>query len=578
MKLRHVKIERFRCVESLAWRIDGDFLCLIGPGDAGKSTLLDAVEFALSPRWNVAFDDSDFYRGDTEQPIVIEATLGELPPRLLSDASFGLRLRGFTTDGAVVDEPGEGDEEVITIRLTVDASLEPTWEVVTDRHPEGLPIHAREREKLGAVRLGAMFDRHLSWGKGSFLARLTDDETSPAALLAAAGRTAREAVNPGQLGRLQEAATRTAALAEAFGVKPSGTFLPGLDPGLTTPGAGGLALHDGPVPLRRSGLGTRRLTLLAVQREIASTGGVVLIDELEHGLEPYRVRRLLRELLNPTVTKPSGVAPTSTASATVARQVFVTSHSPIALSEIEADQLRVVRRDGTGIRVLRPTNEAQPTMRSAAEAFLSRRVIVCEGKTELGLIRGLDQFWSRTGEPMAARGIGLADAGGRTKVGKTARAFLGLAYPTAILADSDQDLDEPDDDLRAAGAAVFRWAGTHATEDQIIKDLPWAGVAGLVRVAIDEHGADLVMSQIATGLNVAPSALSNDTTDWIPSYAESTLRTVIASAARSKNAWFKRVDLAEPVGVIVGEHLHAISTSDLAVKINALRSWILARD
>lgn len=542
--------------------------------------MLDAVEAVLSPRWNLAFDDSDFYQCDTSKPIVIEATLGDLPQRLLSDATYGLRLRGFTKDGRVVDEPGDEDEEVITIRLSVDSSLEPTWEVVTERHPEGAPIHAREREKLGAVRLGTALDRHLSWGRGSLLARLTDDESAHAAILASAGRIARSSVDTGQLLRLRETATLALALAAPFGVRSVGGLQPGLDPGLTTPGASGLALHDGPVPLRRAGLGTRRLTLLAVQREVAKAGGVVLVDEVEHGLEPFRVRRLLRELLKPTPSAAPTLPSKKTAvPADDTRQVFITSHSAIALTELTASHLRVVRKDGKGVRVLTPTTDAQPILRSAPEAFLSRRVVVCEGKTELGLLRGLDAHWTKTSEPMAVVGIGFADAGGCTKVGKTARVFKSLEYPTAILADSDADLDEPEASLQAAGIEVFRWGGTRATEDQIFEDLPWAGVLAVVKLAIDEHGVDQISAQVSSALKTSLSELSEDPCEWRANHDEAALRTAITTSARSKKSpWFKRVDLAESVGLVVGEHLSAIEGTPLATKIRDLRAWLFSSD
>jgi predicted ATP-dependent endonuclease of OLD family len=134
MKLRHLLVRHFRGIDNLSWTLGGDFICLIGAGDSGKSTVLDAIELVLSPRWNLTVDDSDFYQCDVTSPIVIEATVGDLPRRSLSDSAFGLRLRGLAADGTLHDEPQDGDESVITIRLTVDESLEPRWEVVTDRH------------------------------------------------------------------------------------------------------------------------------------------------------------------------------------------------------------------------------------------------------------------------------------------------------------------------------------------------------------------------------------------------------------------------------------------------------------
>lgn len=95
MRLRHLLVERFRGIRRLDWTWDGATICLVGPGDSTKTTILDAVEWALSPRWSLPVADTDFYRVTSEEPIVIEATVGELPPALLSDQKFGLEQRGW---------------------------------------------------------------------------------------------------------------------------------------------------------------------------------------------------------------------------------------------------------------------------------------------------------------------------------------------------------------------------------------------------------------------------------------------------------------------------------------------------
>lgn len=102
MKIRHIKIERFRGIQGLEWRVGGDFVCLVGParfdaplktgvcsgqGVSTKTTILDAVEFALSPRWNIPFDDSDFYDTNTSAPILITVTVGELPEEFRSPST-----------------------------------------------------------------------------------------------------------------------------------------------------------------------------------------------------------------------------------------------------------------------------------------------------------------------------------------------------------------------------------------------------------------------------------------------------------------------------------------------------------
>ena len=50
MKIRHVSVRNFRGIRYLEWNVRSDVVCLIGPGDATKSTVLDAIAYTLSPR------------------------------------------------------------------------------------------------------------------------------------------------------------------------------------------------------------------------------------------------------------------------------------------------------------------------------------------------------------------------------------------------------------------------------------------------------------------------------------------------------------------------------------------------
>src|SRR5690606_19006380 len=103
MRLRRLQIESFRGVKALDWRHIAETAALVGPGDSGKSTILDAIERVLSPKWNVSFDDTDFWDLHTEAPIVIRATITNLPSSFYRDSKFGLLLHGFdTTNGEAV--------------------------------------------------------------------------------------------------------------------------------------------------------------------------------------------------------------------------------------------------------------------------------------------------------------------------------------------------------------------------------------------------------------------------------------------------------------------------------------------
>ncbi|MFG0669710.1 hypothetical protein ACF8E6_03985 [Pseudomonas sp. xss_1] len=148
--------------------------CIIGPGDSAKTTILDAIEATLSPRWGT-FGEPDFHLGSSLNPINIEVTIAELSKALLSDQRFGLYIRGLADDGTVYDEPEAYPDPALAIRLTADATMEPVWELICDRYSTPRVLSNRDRSLFGVVRLAGEEAGHLTWGQGSVLARMTCD-------------------------------------------------------------------------------------------------------------------------------------------------------------------------------------------------------------------------------------------------------------------------------------------------------------------------------------------------------------------------------------------------------------------
>lgn len=572
MRLLRVQIERFRGIKSLDWFVNGEFVCLIGPGDSTKTTILDAIELALSPRWSVPFDDTDFYDADTLKPFTITVTVGELPAELKSDRKFGHHARGWLAPATLHDEPEKGDEVVLSIRLQVPSSLEPTWAVVNDRDPDGVRIAAEDREKLGCTRLGEFLDRHFSWARGSVVAQLTGKTTGITGVLAEVTRAARSAIAnaPVQLKQLNDAASEAERVGKSLGVRPRASYQARLDTTGVSLGSSGLSLHDGDIPFRRAGAGTRRLLAVAIQRELAKTGGLTLIDEVEHGLEPHRLRHLLRELR----AGPEGKK----------GHVVMTTHAPVALGELAAEELRVVRCDAGVTKVQDVGPSLQHIVLKSAEAFLARKVIVCEGKTELGLVRGLAKHSWASDPTFVQAGLALTDnGGGRTVAPPAAVALAGLGYATAYLGDTDEPLQPDAAALRAAGCEVILWGGAMALEARLVADLPWSGVAEMVQLAIDLHGDASVRDAIAARAGVKPAELVGPPIEWTQNgLDEEALRRAISYAAqkheRSKKAkgWFKRVDYAEDLASIVISNWESLAGKDVRIKLEQLQGWVHA--
>lgn len=528
----------------------------MGPGDSTKSTLLDAIELTLSPRWDYTFDDSDFYDGITDAPIQITATVGQLPGTLLADNRFGLEIRGWNAVEGLRDEPAEGDEPVLSIRLRVDESLDPEWTIINDRNPDGRPFNRRERQLLAVLRLSSTIDRHLTWNAGTVLSRLTDGADSLRSILAAAGRAARASITQAEVPVLAAVAARAQELARAYGVAPKVGYRPGLDIGRVNVGQGGVALHDGTVPLRRAGLGTRRLLVFALQREASRAGGITLVDEVEQGLEPHRTRSLVR-----TLRPQEGLG-----------QVLMTTHSPVVIQELDVSCLRIVRSSDGETQVISVAAGLQAVVRGASEALLGRKVIVCEGKTEVGVCRAIGSFWStaQAREGFAYLGVVPVEGGGATVAPQRALDLHSLGYDVCFLGDSDRTLVPDEETMEAARINVLLWAGRISIEERIIHDLPWEGVLDVVALAFESPGEVSVRGALAQHLAANAALIQGDFRVWLDSPE---LRNAIGHAAKT-SGWFKQIGSGERFGQIACKFWDSIAGTDFAQKMTRLRNWV----
>lgn len=570
MKIRHLTIKNFRGIRAFDWNVpETPIICLIGPGDSMKSTILDAIECALSPQWNIQIADSDFYRCQTKEPIEINVTVGQFPEKLEDEiGKFGLHLRGWSQEGGVVDEPGDDTELVLTVRFRVSESLEPSWVVYTDRrseteHPR---INARDRESLGAARLGQYIDRHLSWGRGSALLRLTGDLEDIAAALAQANREIREKLAISELPTLNNAAQNAQAIAGRYGVNPvTGSYRPALDPQSGNIGIGLLALHDGDIPVRQAGLGSRRLLTLALQRAGVREGAILLIDEIEAGLEPYRLRHLIRELRSSVLGEGSSGS-----------QVFTTTHSPVVISEAHCNELYIVRSANGDISIQPIEEDVYRVVQHASEALLARKLLLCEGKTELGMSIALDLAWANqsNGQPFGCLGVVpvLHPEGGGGAMPSLAEKLAILGYDVIYWGEVDRPISPSPSEMETAGVKVVVWADQCSTEERVCNDLPWDCLQEFVDIALADRVREDVFLYTMTEI-LGRQIPSVYVSEWLEmGIGQLGIRRALGKAAKERK-WFKTVELGQRLGELVAASLPNIGDTDLGIKLRIVRDW-----
>lgn len=570
-QIRHLHIKNFRVIQELEWKPNPGLNCLIGSGDSGKSTLLDAIDLALGARRSYNFSDADFYKVDTTNPIEIWVTLGALDDELKNIDTYGKFLRSFNSISAEIsDEPRTGEETVLTVKLIVGEDLDPDWLLYSQRaEDEGLErrLAWKHRELITPARLGVTSHHHLAWGNRSLLNKLSEETFNISSTLAKLGRSARESFADQAVEGVNDVLTQVKGLANNLGV-PVGELKALLDVNSVSFSHGAISLHDEDnTPLRQLGTGSSRLLSSALQKA-ASKSKILIVDEAEYGLEPFRITRLLNEL-GSKETEPS-------------QQVFITTHSPYVLRELQADQLHVIRTVG-GVPFPPPNtdsshliyslnggDEQQSTLRVCAEAFFSRAVIICEGKSEIGLIRGLDLYAQDIKKAsIQADGCYWADGGGQPLF-QRAKVFRSLGYPTAIIKDSDKSEEdvEPTAEAKALGIEIFEWGNGYSTEEALFNSCPTAVITDLLNLAVDRKGVESINDKI--------KAISNNefTLDMCLTDFDERMRGVLAKAAKNKkSAWYKDIEPYEYIARrLIGPNYADFNTV-FKSPVNALFKW-----
>lgn len=566
-KIHTLKISNYRGIKQFE-QIFGitNLVCLIGRGDSGKTTLLNAISAVLSPQWNYSFSDTDFYNLDINNPIDIEVSLYDLPPELLSETKFGLYKRLLNSKGEIIDdltlEDSEDNIDILTISLRVSKDLEPKWIVINNReNQDSKEINASDRAKLNTFLISDYIDRHFSWSKGNplySLLKVFDSEEEKSNTIIDALRNAKKQIDTNPFAYLQEVINKIENSASNFGleIKDIRTSVDFKDIAVKEDK---ICLHDKDVPLRQMGKGSKRLLSLAIQSEVAKIGGIILIDEIEQGLEPDRVRFLVSKLINQKFG-----------------QIFTTTHSNNVLVELKANNIYLVRKNEPSLTCF--DESFQGCLRNNPDAFFTKRLLVCEGATEVGMCKALDEYNISIGEnSFAVSGIGVVDGTGSNFINYCDK-FKQAGFDVCAFCDSDdKSINLKKVELRKSGIKIVDCDIDNSIEKQLFADLPWIAVHKLIDLAKDIKGEDSVNESIRNNFtgDLPTDWFENDNPEIRISLGKaSTLVVKKSNDKEESKAWFKRIEHGIAIGEIWFNSLDEMNGKTLNSQFNDLTSWI----
>mgnify|MGYP003674678518 CR=1 FL=1 len=473
-RILKLNIANFRGIKELTWRPAPGLNLVLGGGDAGKTTVLDAINILFSPAASLAVTETDYWMRNLEHGFCIECVMQLGSEVDINNQSLMIYPWLWNGEEEVLPDPGsENDDgiEVYKFRFSASDQQESTWEIV---QPDGgsARLSVGLRRQIGLISLpsddrndkdlrlvyGSALDRHIGDPAlrsriGSKVAGLNlQDDLSPEGKAALTGLDA----------RFKEKALPTGI---SIGLASSQGVSIGSLVGLLAERADDISL-----PLSSWGAGTRRLASLEVGAAQTAAPSLITIDEIERGLEPYRLRQFLMGL-----SEQDG-------------QAFITTHSPVAISCVQDAHMWYLDSSGNLGQLPPPFVEKQ--QKNDPETFLARVAVIAEGVTEVGFLSYLLE--KALGHDPLDHGIRICNGQGNDHTCLLLQALDKSGLKFAGLADNEGSRSGIWADLKSSMTdRLLQW-NEGCTEEAVISAIPDARIPDLIGTEADEaHGVRL---------------------------------------------------------------------------------------
>jgi Predicted ATP-dependent endonuclease of the OLD family len=526
MQLSSLKISNFRGIQTAHILFKGHTV-LIGDNNAGKSTILEAIDLVLGPdrlsRLPI-IDEHDFYNGkyigedSSITEIKIEVIVTELSEEQIRRFKDNLEFWDTEDDLLLDESPEHIDQEHVieALRICFTGHYDPEEDDFTGETffcapqlEDGTMTKFRKTDKrecgflyLRALRTGS---RALSMERGSLLdiiLRIRELRPKMWEDILSKLRTTTVADDPETglndvLGNIQDALKKF--VPADWGSQPHfkvtdltrENLRKSLNVFMST------GTEDYFAPFHHQGTGTINTMVLALLSMIAEAKQSVIfaMEEPEIAIPPYTQKRIVNIIRK------------------TANQAIFTSHSPFVLEEFDPSQICLVQRKRGSLfsknvnlpEHIKPKKYSSEFRLRFAEALLAKRVLITEGTTEAtsfpAAARKLEEIDPEVFSSFEALGIAVFDAETETQVSTYGKYFKALNKQVFAVFDKQT----PEASAEITENVDFAYESAYkGFEDQLLEE---TAIESLKRFALGLIEDDLWPTHLST---YEPSSTSSE--------------------------------------------------------------------
>ena len=425
MYIYKIVIKNFRNLKEFTWKPDKHINVLFGHNGCGKTNIAEALSYLFTPnKFKMYFEKSDYYMGNRENKIVIQAWLADIES---FEAGMSLHIQHINKDDEpVTDDSEEETKQVIILQLESVAEDKMEWSFVLSTGRQ--PCLNKDRTAIDYNYIDTSRNplKEVGLQEKSILYQLAKDSIGEEL----------DNISKDVVGYANEKLAESQVITDYLDTLKGMGRLDIIDkyslllknPESSWNSSGyelGTQEGDAKLSFDMQSSGIQSLFLLLLMKKKLEGAGIVFIEELEQSLEPKNQKYIADEYRK-----------------LKAGQIFITSHSVDIISHFDYNNIFIVLESGAKclfegqstafIKEVTRTNK-----KSFIASLMCGKILLVEGESELG---AFPIYSYSNGLTMSYLDLDILRVGGKGNFKMYAEAYKKFGKKVSVLLDNDADV------------------------------------------------------------------------------------------------------------------------------------------